>query len=147
LTLAIAAGSIVFLLTIFLLAVRNTKIRSRAREEKGMNKALFEGEQKERIRIARDLHDSIGQKLSVVRMQLSNLPAATPSGGAFHETIGLVDDTITEVRSISHNLIPEELNFGLAAALVELADKTNRSGKVQVVVSISEDVRNTKLPQ
>lgn len=103
-------------------------------------RSLFEGEQKERIRIARDLHDSIGQLLSVVKMNLSNL-ANYNQDENLANTVVLVDKTITEVRHISHNLIPEELNFGLFAALEDMADKINSVGSTKVVVQIPDEAR------
>lgn len=99
------------------------------------SKALFEGEQKERIRIARDLHDSIGQMLAVLKMKLSNQQSPA-------DTIEVLDKTINEVRHISHNLIPEALNFGLMNAIEDLAGKMNITGKTRVGVNISDGVRN-----
>jgi len=104
-------------------------------------RSLFEGEQKERIRIARDLHDSIGQLLSVVKMNLSNLGPQYQKDANLDNTVALVDKTITEVRHISHNLIPEELNFGLFAALEDMADKINQAGKTTVVLAIPDEAR------
>ncbi|GAA4448886.1 sensor histidine kinase [Rurimicrobium arvi] len=105
-----------------------------AAEQKRATSALFEGEQKERIRIARDLHDSIGQLLSAVKMQLS----AIPSGKEHYRTsLLLLDKTISEVRSISHNLIPEELSFGLIKAVQELCSQLEEAGQLSVVFSYS----------
>jgi signal transduction histidine kinase len=56
-----------------------------------------------------------------------------------------VDKTITEVRNISHNLIPEELNFGLFNALDDMANKINEAGGARVAVNIPEDIRRLQL--
>ena len=120
------------------------KVKQEARLQAAIHKqqeietrSLFEGEQKERIRIARDLHDSIGQMLSVVKMNLSNAPQSESTGA----TLNLVDNTITEVRNISHNLIPEELNFGLFAALEDMCDKINSSNTTQVAINVPDELR------
>jgi two-component system NarL family sensor kinase len=105
------------------------------------NKALFEGEQNERIRIARDLHDSIGQMLSVVKMNVSTLQHQFPDNQTTMGTLDLVDKTIGEVRAISHNLLPEALNFGLFSGLEEMADKINASGSTKVLLEVPEQVR------
>lgn len=118
--------------------------RNKARQEKAQFSSILDAEQKERMRIARDLHDSIGQMLSVVKMQLSSLPADTPAQAQLSGTQALVDKTIQEVRHISHNLIPEELNFGLISALEDLGDKINKTGEVKVLVSIAEEVSTHK---
>lgn len=102
-------------------------------------KALFEGEQTERIRLARDLHDGVGQMLSLIKMNMSTLPEAN---AVTLKTIGLVDKTIDEIRNVSHNLIPEELNFGIFPALENLAEKVNSSGVPKMEIEISPEVKN-----
>jgi two-component system NarL family sensor kinase len=105
------------------------------------NRSLFEGEQKERIRIARDLHDSIGQMLSVIKMNISVLQPQDAEVPAVNNALNLVDKTINEVRHISHNLIPEGLNFGLFAALEDLCEKVNSAGGTEVMLNVPEDIR------
>jgi signal transduction histidine kinase len=96
---------------------------------------LYKMQDLERIRFARDLHDSIGQKLSVVKMYLSD------SGS--EKVNNFLDEAISEVRVISHNLIPEELNFGIKRALNELAEKINLANKIRVTLKVEPD--NLKL--
>lgn len=103
-------------------------------------KSLFDGEQNERIRIARDLHDSVGQMLSLTKMNLSSLPKTSES----QNLQNLVDKTIEEVRNISHNLIPEELNFGIIPALENLAEKINASEKTKMEINIPKEIRQLK---
>jgi len=103
--------------------------------------ALFEGEQQERIRIARDLHDGVGQMLSLVKMNLSTMEKEDP---VIEKTKGLVDKTIDEVRNVSHNLMPEELNFGIMAAFASLADKVNSSGDIHMEMDIPEEIEKMK---
>lgn len=107
-------------------------------------KSVFEGEQNERIRIARDLHDGIGQMLSVVKMNVSTL---NPSDKTVEGTLSLVDKTITELRAISHNLIPEALNFGLFAALEDICKKINEAGKTQVDLNVAQEMDEVPLTQ
>lgn len=104
-------------------------------------KALFETEQNERIRIARDLHDGVGQMLSLVKMNLSTLNA---SDSAVQKAIALTDKTINEVRNVSHNLLPEELNFGIVRALENLAEKVNASGTTKMSITIPEQIQSVQ---
>ncbi|MEO6848983.1 MAG: tetratricopeptide repeat protein [Mucilaginibacter sp.] len=104
-------------------------------------RSLFEGEQKERIRIARDLHDSIGQMLTVVKMNVSTLGEQYKDDSRIANTGILVDKTITEVRHISHNLIPEELAFGLFAAIEDMCEKINAAGGTQVELTVPDEAR------
>jgi signal transduction histidine kinase len=95
-----------------------TEIR---RQQQLATQALFAGEQQERLRIGRDLHDSIGQQLAVLKMQLS-------AQNGNETPLKLVEQTLKDVRTISHNLIPDALNFGIAAALDELCVQLSHSG-------------------
>lgn len=142
------AGGVIFLLlsglAVYLL-YRNVQYRrvKKLQEEVFRQKelaagALFEGEQQERIRIARDLHDSIGQQLAAVRMKLDMLPESNASGDASR----FLDGTIREVRSISHNLLPEALQFGWAAALEELCEKMTVPGGPAISLEIEETARH-----
>lgn len=111
--------------------------KTRSRQQQDLLKTIIETEQKERMRIARDLHDSIGQLLSLVKMQVTNREyiAEGKGKGGVRQTLELVDRAIQEVRDISHNLIPQELDFGLVAALEELTDTINESQQTKVVFS------------
>lgn len=137
--LTASAILMVLLSAVAWLLYRNKLNKIKRSEELKMNQALFEGEQKERIRIARDLHDSVGQMLSLAKMNLSAFPDEQ-----LLPTAHLIDSTISEVRSISHNLIPEDLNFGIFAALETLSEKINHSETTKMSVNITEEIRNLK---
>lgn len=102
-------------------------------------KALFDGEQNERIRIARDLHDGVGQMLSLVKMNLSTLEAGDTT---VQKAMALTDKTIDEIRNVSHNLIPQELDFGIFRALENLAEKVTASGSTRMTVDIPERIQS-----
>jgi two-component system NarL family sensor kinase len=148
LTVYISIGVILALGAIFGLIYRNRRVRDRLHEERQVAQAMIDSEQRERIRIARDLHDSIGQMLAVVRMQVSVLEEEAP--GELREravkAAELVDRTASEVRSISHNLIPEELNFGLVSAIRALCEKISTVGSLQAFPEIPEPLRQKKFP-
>ena len=120
--------------------------RRRHRETLLRTNALFSGEQQERVRLARDLHDGVGQYLAVVRMYVSELctPGPDTEAQATH-TLGLVDKAIEEVRTVSHNLIPSELNFGFARALAELGRQLGQSGTLRLSLDIADEARQTPL--
>jgi len=83
--------------------------------------ALLQGEEQERQRIAQDLHDSMGGMLANIRMSISK-----DGIGNINETNDIVqklDRSISEMRRISRNLMPETLkNLGLETALSELCE-------------------------
>ena len=133
-------GLVALLLTMSILALYK---RNKAKKETAVNfaiqqqkddnvQAVFESEQTERIRIARDLHDSIGQKLSVLKMYLNN------RANDETKTPALLDETIQEVRNISHNLLPEELNFGFLNAIKSDIDKLANTNSFTIQTEIEE---------
>ena len=100
--------------------------------------AVLEAEERERIRIARDLHDGIGQTLAAARMTLGNF--ISQQRAYIHEMqspLNLLEDSIKEIREISHNMMPSSLTkFGLTSALKQLTNKVNATGKIQIQLQI-----------
>lgn len=140
----IGAGALVLLLVIviallyiqFLRRKKEMELADRMHEsELREQAAVYESEMQERTRIARDLHDSVGQMLSVTKMQLSARAHDQPELNATLQPVtGLIDKAIEEVRTISRNLLPEEVNFGLTNALESLSDSINASGTMKMEV-------------
>ena len=86
--------------------------------------AVLDGETTERTRIARDLHDGLGGMLSVVRLNLDEMKESATVGQneiiRFNRAIGLLDDSIEEMRRVAHHLMPDALSrFGLKTALTD----------------------------
>ncbi|GEM_PF-5001998 len=80
-------------------------------------------EKTERSRIARDLHDSISQKLAVIQMYISSLSSVEQA--KTNEISTLVKDVSAEIRVISHNMFPKDLNKGLVPALQYFCEQSN----------------------
>lgn len=72
-------------------------------QELKLVKASLEGQNNERKRIARELHDSIGGNLATIKLQLSNTNKAEEEN-----LIRQVDETYNQVRELSHNLMPKK---------------------------------------
>lgn len=95
-------------------------------------KAVIDAEEKERKRIARELHDGLGQLLSTARLTVSSLDEEREDP-KIRNSVKLIDTAVQEVRNISHNMMPNALTaYGLEAALDDLVRKLNQSGKLQV---------------
>lgn len=71
-------------------------------------KAYVDGQNKERERISKDLHDGIGGNLAVIKMRLNRIKNKLPL--ELEPIITSVDSTYNEIRSISHDLIPKNIN-------------------------------------
>jgi signal transduction histidine kinase len=95
-------------------------------------KAVLEAEEAERQRIAKDLHDGVGQMMSAAKMNLSAVESqlnlqTTEQKHAFENIIQLVDDSCKEVRSVSHNMMPNALlKNNLEAAIREFIYKLDQ---------------------
>jgi len=91
--------------------------------------AMIEGQEKERSRIAADLHDGLGGLLTSVKLHFNALPSPVPSTDLHRKTNQLIDDACGEVRRISHNMMPRALALaGLPDALEDLAQDLEKQG-------------------
>ncbi|MBL7724769.1 MAG: sensor histidine kinase [Chitinophagaceae bacterium] len=102
-------------------------------------KAVMEAEENERERIAKDLHDGVGQMMSAAKMNLSAFESEiqfsnTEHKESFEKIISLVDESCKEVRTVSHIMMPNALlKSSLGAAIREFVDKlNNKTLKVHV---------------
>ena len=92
-------------------------------------RAVIEAEENERKRIAGDLHDGVGQTMSAAKMNLSSIESRLNFGNAedriaFEKIVNLVDESCKEVRTVSHNMMPNALlKSGLSSAVKEFIDK------------------------
>lgn len=93
---------------------------------------------KERKRIAQDIHDQVGSVLSAAKLQLSGLEELknqlTPEQTKkYSSAMILMDQAAEELRNISHNLMPATLSrLGLVAALRGLFDKISEYSKLNI---------------
>lgn len=101
-------------------------------------------QENERRRIAKDLHDAVGSKLNVLRLNLHRLKTQAPETREFtetvHELFGVIDTTIDTTRRISHDLLPPTLeNFGFVEALNELCAHYRQSGAFKLEFEVKEN--------
>lgn len=104
-------------------------------------KALVEGQEVERRRIATDLHDGIGVLLTTVKMQFTNIREKSKGN---EEDIKRAEELLTQasgdVRKISHNMMSSILTkLGLEEALEDLFEKVNESKNLAARVTIMND--------
>ena len=92
-------------------------------------RAIITAEENERKRIAADLHDGVGQMMSAAKMNLSAFESDITfkdesQKAAYERVLSLVDESCREIRSVSHQMMPNALlKSGLANAVKEFIDK------------------------
>lgn len=100
------------------------------KEELSLTRAILDGEERERERIARDLHDGLGGMLAGVKINFSTWSSSHlghENNQEFYKILGQLDNSVTELRHVARNLMPESLlNFGLETALHDLCQFYHR---------------------
>lgn len=117
----IGLTSLVFLFAIYFVSILRSQYvlkiyqRFSAKAEIGMR-------DKERKRIAADLHDSMGSSLIAVKFQLADLKMLVPAHSTtIQKSIDAISESIVTMRKVSHNMMPELLiQSGLGTALGSL---------------------------
>ncbi|WP_298828394.1 PAS domain-containing sensor histidine kinase [uncultured Piscinibacter sp.] len=108
-----------------------------------LSTSVVEAREEERRRIARELHDELGQRLTALKMELSALPGVGTVAARKERVEGLMtmlDDTLASVRRISSDLRPMMLDdLGLNAAIEWLAREASRRMGIEVAVRLSEN--------
>jgi two-component system, NarL family, sensor kinase len=99
--------------------------------------SLLKGQEDERSRLARDLHDGLGGLLSGVKLQLGamkgNLLLSEANGRSFNMALQKLDESISEMRRVAHNMMPEALvNMGLQQALQDYCDGLSEAQGVTI---------------
>ncbi|MDP9081261.1 MAG: sensor histidine kinase [Bacteroidota bacterium] len=96
--------------------------------------AVFETQESERKRLAEDLHDSVGQVLSAIKLNLHRLDKIiADKQPLLADTRQLTDECIQEIRNIIHNVLPPVLtDYGLKEALEGLCLKIEQTTSVTV---------------
>ncbi|HQW43618.1 MAG: tetratricopeptide repeat protein [Chitinophagaceae bacterium] len=110
-------------------------------------KAVIEAEENERQRIAKDLHDGVGQMMSAAKMNLSAFESEVQFANdeqkkSLKKVIQLVDESCKEVRTVSHIMMPNALlKNNLAAAIHDFVNKLNNKTLQAHVNTIGLDER------
>lgn len=147
------ALSVLISLIIIYITWSNKQLRRKNKEiiakNREIEKALDKGQQIERKRVASELHDNLNTKLAAIRW---NIEAMNTSGfdefnQKIHQRVSeMVNDAYKDVRLISHNMLPSELEtHGLAEALNQLVNKLEDNDGIRFRLEVEGTI--TRLPQ
>jgi len=112
--------------------------------QKELLNSNIETQEKERSRIARELHDDIGSRLNVINLNIRLLKGIYEKGKDPEVVLDHINtaikSSIERTREISHELMPPILTkFGIQSALNSLATSINRTGQIKVTLDMTED--------
>ena len=112
--------------------------------QKKLLNSNIETQEKERTRIARELHDDIGSKLNVIGLNVRMLKSMYEKGKDPEVVLDHINtalkSSIERTREISHELMPPILTkFGIHSALSSFATSIKRTGQIEISLDINED--------
>jgi len=127
------------------LEVKNAEVVRQTEIVRELSARLLQIQDEERRRIARELHDSVGQMLAAVSMNMANVhreaEALSPEAAkSLEDNTGLLEQLSIEIRTISHLLHPPLLDeVGLESALQWYIDGFSERSKINVDLQLPED--------
>lgn len=100
--------------------------------------AMLKGQEEERSRIAKDLHDGLGGLLSGTKLSFTtmkeNLILTPENAIQFDKSLSMLDNTMSDLRKVAHNLMPEALvKFGLNESLKDFCTSIQSTQTVTVI--------------
>jgi signal transduction histidine kinase len=128
----------VFFVTAFIISRLVSELR-RMREEalSSVNRKLIDAEERERTRIARELHDDIGQRLALLAVKFKSLRTGGPSANTEDSTIEQLAENLIEVsndiQALAHSLHSSKLELlGLVRTMRSLCNEFGKQYKMQI---------------
>ncbi len=132
------------------LVIANDITEQRKAEERAIS-AIIEGEERERMRIAKELHDGLGQYLSAANMNLKSVyedadKLSEKLSDTFDNGLQLLNYAISETRNISQNLLPKAIqDYGLELAIESLVNQLKKSTNIRYY--LYRNLNNVEIPE
>lgn len=141
--LLVGTGILITLIVLVLYLNRRNKLLNEQKmailekeRETQVLRAMVTGEEQERLRIARDLHDSLGAVIATAKMRVSSLSQQMPKLkglDGFQKAQELMDDAYHSIREVSHNMMPGTLSkYGLEAAIANMCEAIEKVHRMDI---------------
>jgi PAS domain S-box-containing protein len=122
------------------LADSRLKLQESEKSLRELSLHLLRTQDEERRRIGREIHDSLGQYLSVLKMKLDSMAATQPTSEELSECGTLADECVTEVRTLSYLLYPPMLEeMGLTSAIPWYLEGFSKRSGIKTTFKASKD--------
>jgi signal transduction histidine kinase/ligand-binding sensor domain-containing protein len=137
----IVAGLLAVAISLYRQRIGRLKLAHAARE--AFSQKLIESQEKERKRIAAELHDSIGQDLVIIRnwalLGLNVVAESDPSAKQLTEISNTASKAINEVREIAYNLAPYQLDrLGLTRTIEDMVERVSAASNISFATDIEQ---------
>jgi two-component system, NarL family, sensor histidine kinase DegS len=115
--------------------VQKERLEKKLKEQQYRSALILEGQEEERKRISRDMHDGVGQYLTALKYSLDGVytTKSVPEKKRLETSKELLKTVIKEVRRISFNLAPVALSdYGIVSVLQKFSEEMTRLSKIPV---------------
>lgn len=122
---------------------KNRLLSEQSETEKQILKLSIEAQEKERQRIAKDLHDDLGSNLAMIKLRMELLMEKQSKQNGHHQSLeeihDLLDGACKDLRYISHELMPADLSTKVMRTMVEeLVEKLSVQRKVAIHAQVED---------
>ena len=101
---------------------------------------ISQAEESEKKKIARELHDGLGQQMVLLNLLFQNLEVKDEQKANYKELGNLLQSCIREVKEIAYNLLPPELEAGFINAMERFAHRINSIGEIKFRLEMDESI-------
>jgi signal transduction histidine kinase len=125
-----------------------TLISDRTKElefEKRKFDIINQAEESEKKKIARELHDGLGQQMVLLNLLFQNFDPKDEEQENYKDLSNLLQSCIKEVKEIAYNLLPPELEKGFINAIERFAHRINSIGEIEFQFNKQEEIREADL--